>query len=228
MSDTTGWCGAGGQRRARHGGGRVPGALPPHHAAAVGPAPRSGGGGLRPMGSVCGRQPVPHRPAVRRLGRPLLPHAGPDGALSRSRCVAPCRSLALLHALQAAMGHQYDDYNRSLPDVFVGEFAANNGHHKTLQAAVAEAVFMIGFEQNGDKVRSPRRRARHSRETRQCRAVASAVASGEERPRRARGAQCAVLLVRNCAGSREQRQLVPRKRVFSAMDCCCCCCCSLL
>jgi hypothetical protein len=92
------------------------------------------------------------------------------------------------------MGHQYDDYNRSLPDVFVGEFAANNGHHKTLQAAVAEAVFMVGFEQNGDKVRSPRRRARHSRETRQCRAVASAVASGEERPRRAvRSASCSQL-----------------------------------
>ena len=27
--------------------------------------------------------------------------------------------------VMAAMGHQYDDYNRSLPDVFVGEFAAS-------------------------------------------------------------------------------------------------------
>ena len=52
------------------------------------------------------------------------------------------------------MGHHYDSYNRSLPDVFVGEFAANIGHHMTLQAAVAEAVFMLGFESNGDKVRS--------------------------------------------------------------------------
>lgn len=54
----------------------------------------------------------------------------------------------------AAMGHIYDDYNRSWPDVFVGEFAANRGHQKTLKAAVAEAVFMLGFEANGDKVKS--------------------------------------------------------------------------
>jgi len=54
----------------------------------------------------------------------------------------------------ASMGHQYDDYNRSLPDVFVGEFAANIGQQTTLQAAVAEAVFMLGFEANGDKVKS--------------------------------------------------------------------------
>merc|ERR1712125_98317 len=54
----------------------------------------------------------------------------------------------------ANMGHQYDSYNRSWPDVFVGEFAANVRHKKTLQAAVAEAVFMLGFEANGDKVKS--------------------------------------------------------------------------
>ena len=56
--------------------------------------------------------------------------------------------------VMAGMGHQYDDYNRSWPDVFVGEFAANVGHQMTLQAAVAEAVFVLGFESNGDKVKS--------------------------------------------------------------------------
>jgi len=54
----------------------------------------------------------------------------------------------------ASMGHYYDDYNRSMPDVFVGEFAANVGHEMTLKAAIAEAVFMLGFETNGDKVKS--------------------------------------------------------------------------
>jgi alpha-N-arabinofuranosidase len=56
--------------------------------------------------------------------------------------------------VMAGMGHQYDDYNRSWPDVFVGEFAANIGGEMTLKAAVAEAVFVLGFERNGDKVKS--------------------------------------------------------------------------
>eukprot|EP00035_Acanthoeca_spectabilis_P005172 m.110773 g.110773 ORF g.110773 m.110773 type:complete len:704 (-) comp12903_c0_seq1:23-2134(-) len=56
--------------------------------------------------------------------------------------------------VMAGMGHEYDSYNRSLPTVFVGEFAANVGHNKTLRAAVAEAVFMLGFEANGDVVKS--------------------------------------------------------------------------
>jgi alpha-N-arabinofuranosidase len=51
-----------------------------------------------------------------------------------------------------ALFHRYDDYNRSWPDVFVGEFAANIGGHETLQASVAEAMFLLGFEHNGDKV----------------------------------------------------------------------------
>jgi len=54
----------------------------------------------------------------------------------------------------AAMGHEYDSYNRSWPDVFVGEFAANVGGQMTLQAGVSEAIFMLGFEVNGDKVKS--------------------------------------------------------------------------
>lgn len=36
--------------------------------------------------------------------------------------------------------------------MFVGEFAANIGGHETLQAGVAEAMFLLGFEHNGDKV----------------------------------------------------------------------------
>jgi len=54
----------------------------------------------------------------------------------------------------AALGSRYDDYNRSWPRVFVGEFAANGGSRRTIQAAVAEAVFMLGFEANADVVES--------------------------------------------------------------------------
>ena len=54
----------------------------------------------------------------------------------------------------AALGSVYDDYNRSLPRVFVGEFAANTGHHRTLRAALAEGIFMVGFERNADVVES--------------------------------------------------------------------------
>jgi alpha-L-arabinofuranosidase len=83
---------------------------------------------------------------------------GPDIAgnpcLTGQRCDAWDDHYYRTPDVMAGMGHQYDDYNRSLPDVFVGEFAANVGHHMNLQAAIAEAVFMLGFEANGDKVRS--------------------------------------------------------------------------
>eukprot|EP01106_Pelomyxa_sp_JSP_P012590 TRINITY_DN3526_c0_g1_i10.p1 TRINITY_DN3526_c0_g1~~TRINITY_DN3526_c0_g1_i10.p1 ORF type:complete len:297 (-),score=44.16 TRINITY_DN3526_c0_g1_i10:29-802(-) len=52
----------------------------------------------------------------------------------------------------AGMGNTYDSYDRSLPNVFVGEYAANVGAAETLQAALAEAIFMIGFERNADVV----------------------------------------------------------------------------
>ena len=52
----------------------------------------------------------------------------------------------------AALHTTYDTYNRSWPSVFVGEFAANQGHRRTLRAAVAESLFMIGFERNADVV----------------------------------------------------------------------------
>ena len=53
----------------------------------------------------------------------------------------------------AAMGAHYDDYNRSWPAVFVGEYAANKPDGApTLRAAIAEAIFMLGFERNADVV----------------------------------------------------------------------------
>lgn len=57
----------------------------------------------------------------------------------------------------AALTTQYDTYNRSWPDVFVGEYAANNGDQQTLQAGLAEAAFILGFEANADKVGKRRR-----------------------------------------------------------------------
>uniref|UniRef100_A0A6V2SII0 non-reducing end alpha-L-arabinofuranosidase n=2 Tax=Emiliania huxleyi TaxID=2903 RepID=A0A6V2SII0_EMIHU len=54
--------------------------------------------------------------------------------------------------VMAAMGGEYDRYNRSLPKVYVGEFAANGGAKRSLRAALAEAIFMIGFERNADVV----------------------------------------------------------------------------
>ena len=53
----------------------------------------------------------------------------------------------------AAMRTQYDSYNRSWPKVFVGEYAANGGA-PDLQAAIAEAAFLLGFEHNGDVVQA--------------------------------------------------------------------------
>ena len=53
----------------------------------------------------------------------------------------------------ASMGGHYDTYNRSLPPVFVGEFAANKPDGApTLRAAIAESIFMLGFERNADVV----------------------------------------------------------------------------
>lgn len=47
----------------------------------------------------------------------------------------------------------YDDYDRTKPDVFVGEFAVNQTYEGQLRSAVAEAMFMVGFERNQDKVK---------------------------------------------------------------------------
>ena len=48
---------------------------------------------------------------------------------------------------------RYDDYDRRDADVFVGEFSVNQTYEGQLRAAVAEAMFMVGFERNQDKVR---------------------------------------------------------------------------
>ena len=47
----------------------------------------------------------------------------------------------------------YDDYDRSKPDVFVGEFSVNQTYEGQLRGAVSEAMFMTGFERNQDKIR---------------------------------------------------------------------------
>jgi len=53
----------------------------------------------------------------------------------------------------AGNAHNYDDYDRTLPKVFVSEYAANQACGKgNLEAAVGEAAFMIGMENNSDIV----------------------------------------------------------------------------
>ncbi len=47
----------------------------------------------------------------------------------------------------------YDDYDRSKPDIFVGEFSVNQTYEGQIRGAVAEAMFMVGFERNQDKVK---------------------------------------------------------------------------
>lgn len=47
----------------------------------------------------------------------------------------------------------YDNYDRGKPDVFVGEFAVNQTYEGQLRAAIAEAMFMVGFERNPDVVK---------------------------------------------------------------------------
>ena len=53
----------------------------------------------------------------------------------------------------AAEASHYDDYDRKKPDIFVGEFSVNQTYEGQLRAAVAEAMFMLGFERNQDKVK---------------------------------------------------------------------------
>ncbi len=49
--------------------------------------------------------------------------------------------------------HFYDTYDRKGPGIFVGEFAVVAGAIRTLYAAVAEAMFMVGMERNQDIVK---------------------------------------------------------------------------
>ena len=48
---------------------------------------------------------------------------------------------------------RYDRYDRQDADVFVGEFSVNQTYEGQLRAAIGEAMFMVGFERNQDKVR---------------------------------------------------------------------------
>ena len=54
----------------------------------------------------------------------------------------------------AAAFHKYDTYNRQGPKVYVGEYAVTNGYGKlgNMNAALGEAVYMMGMENNGDVV----------------------------------------------------------------------------
>lgn len=51
--------------------------------------------------------------------------------------------------------HKYDSYNRNGSDVYVGEYAVTQGYGKVgnLNAALGEAVFMMGLENNSDIVK---------------------------------------------------------------------------
>lgn len=48
---------------------------------------------------------------------------------------------------------RYDNYDRSGPQVYVGEYAAHDDHRRaTLRSALAEAAFLTSLERNGDVV----------------------------------------------------------------------------
>jgi len=53
--------------------------------------------------------------------------------------------------------HRYDNYDRSLPKVFAGEYAAHSTHNvserkNNWECAMAEAVFLMGVEKNSDHI----------------------------------------------------------------------------
>ena len=54
----------------------------------------------------------------------------------------------------AAAFHKYDIYDRQAPKVYVGEYAVTNGYGKlgNMNAALGEAVYMMGMENNSDVV----------------------------------------------------------------------------
>ena len=54
----------------------------------------------------------------------------------------------------AAAFHKYDNYDRQGPKVYVGEYAVTNGYGKlgNMNAALGEAVYMMGMENNSDVV----------------------------------------------------------------------------
>ncbi len=54
----------------------------------------------------------------------------------------------------ASAFHKYDSYNRQGPKVYVGEYAVTNGYGRlgNMNAALGEAVYMMGMENNADVV----------------------------------------------------------------------------
>lgn len=49
--------------------------------------------------------------------------------------------------------HYYDNYDRSKPHVYLGEYAAHvPGRHSTIETALSEAAYLTGVERNGDVV----------------------------------------------------------------------------
>eukprot|EP00727_Mastigamoeba_balamuthi_P007330 m51a1_g3217 putative alpha-l-arabinofuranosidase-like (916) ;mRNA; f:46537-49787 len=84
---------------------------------------------------------------------------GPDmkgnPCLSGSRCDAWDEHYYREPDTMAAMSTWYDRYDRRLPPVFVGEYAGadfTKESPESIQQAVSEAAFMIGFERNADIV----------------------------------------------------------------------------
>lgn len=53
----------------------------------------------------------------------------------------------------AENAHFYDTYDRKGPGIFVGEYAVVAGAIRTLYAALAEAMFLVGMERNQDVVK---------------------------------------------------------------------------
>eukprot|EP00727_Mastigamoeba_balamuthi_P003224 m51a1_g129 putative alpha-l-arabinofuranosidase (854) ;mRNA; f:433766-437101 len=84
---------------------------------------------------------------------------GPDlkgnPCLSGSRCDAWDEHYYRAPDTLATMSTLYDSYDRKLPPVFVGEYAGadyTKESPESIQQAVSEASFMIGFERNADVV----------------------------------------------------------------------------
>lgn len=48
--------------------------------------------------------------------------------------------------------HKYDSYDRTGPEIFVGEYAVTVGQTATLRCALAESMFLLGVENNQDIV----------------------------------------------------------------------------
>jgi alpha-N-arabinofuranosidase len=98
------------------------------------------------------RSPAPADPPHRSHPHCCFAAAAAAAAFARPHCTPACADYYRTPDDLAALASTYDGYNRTYPPVFVGEFAANGAKLATLQAALAEAAFMLGFEHNADVV----------------------------------------------------------------------------